>query len=391
MSTTLSFKENEATLTLGVEIELQVMNKNSLLLEPRAPEIMQHLNHPKLTKELFQSMLEVITGVTSTAKEAAEDITSTLNIVDQYAKSNEIVFSSTGSHPTANYNERHITNSPRYHQLIDRNQWLSRRTSVYGLHIHLAMKNGDSCIDFSNFFVRQLPLLLVLSASSPFWIGRDSGLSCTRPTVYEAIPTCGLPYLFNNWLEFNKRYDELKAVGSIESMKDLWWDLRPSPGYGTLEIRICDGPATIAEMQAIVAFAHVLGKWYEENKNEYDNEHVKIPERWILRENKWKAIRHGLNADFILENSKTILPIREKILWWIEKTQPIIDKLNYHEEIKTILDIIQKGNSSERQRSIYSNTNSFDAVIKHNIEEYNNRKPIWNIENEPHRTGKSIY
>ncbi len=386
MSSTLPFKENETTLTLGVEIELQVMNKSSLSLEPRVPEIMKNLNHPKLTKELFQSMLEVITGVSSNAKEAAADIISTLDVVDQYAKSNGIVFSATGSHPTANYNERFITNSPRYHQLIDRNQWLSKRTSVYGLHVHLAMKNGDSCIDFSNFFVRQLPLLLVLSASSPFWIGRDSGLSCTRPTVYEAIPTCGLPYLFRNWSEFNKRYDELKAVGSIESMKDLWWDLRPSPGYGTLEIRICDGPATVAEMQAIVAFCHILGKWYEENMKSFDDEYIKIPERWILRENKWKAIRHGLNADYILENSKTIVPIRDRILWWIDKTQSIIDQLNYHEEIKTIQEIIKYGNSSERQRAIFNNTNSFDEVIKHNIEEYNKRKPIWNVQHEPLRS-----
>src|SRR5690606_10097209 len=140
----------------------------------------------------------------------------------------------TGTHPTADYHERLITAGTRYGHLMDRNQWLIRRMAVYGLHVHMGMADGDTCIRFNNFFLHFVPHLIALSASSPFWRGVDTGLAAARPTAYEAHPTSGLPILVDNWAEFQTLYTHLVSTGSISSMKDIWWDLRPSPRFGTL-------------------------------------------------------------------------------------------------------------------------------------------------------------
>lgn len=373
----LNFTESNNFLTLGVEIELQVMEKSTNQLTPKAHDFIANIDNPKLTKELFQSMLEIITGICTNAHEAYIDLDNSLKQVDEYASDHALSLCSTGSHPTANYNDRIITESKRYHELIDRNQWLSRRTSVYGLHVHVGMRNGDECIDFSNFFVRQLPILLALSASSPYWIGKDSGLASTRPTVYEAIPTCGLPYFFKNWEAFNKRYQDLIRVQSIKSMKDLWWDLRPSPGHGTLEIRICDGPATLKEMKALVAMIHAMANWYSDNKAEFNSTYGTIPERWILRENKWRAIRHGLEAQFIDESTISNLPARTVAYNWLEKLSPYFKNFEYNDCEEIIVNLLQKGNSTSRQRKVYERSGDLEEVVRHNISEHLSRQPIW--------------
>jgi carboxylate-amine ligase len=373
----LVFKENTQAFTLGTELELQLIDRKSLQLTPAAPALLEALNHPQLTRELFQSMLEVVSGVCSNAREARADIEKSLHSIEAYTGKNNLFLSSTGNHPGADYNDRIVTDSPRYHYLIDRNKWLTRRTAVFGLHVHIGMRNGDECIAFANFMLRQLPMLIALSASSPFWRGHDTGLATSRPTVYEAIPTCGLPYLAKDWEEFALRYHQLIHVKSIESMKDLWWDLRPSPGYGTLEIRICDGPATLAEMEALIAFLHLLALWYNDNRATFDAQHPVIPERWILRENKWRSVRHGLEALFVEEHSISNIPLRDYIRRWLEELKPYAETLDYGASLEWLERILQNGNSSDRQRRIWQESGDLNAVIRHNIDEYYLREPIW--------------
>ncbi len=373
----LAFRENDSPFTVGAEIELQVMDLGSLELVPHAAKFIHELRGLKLSKELFQSMLEVITGVCKNAEEVIHDLEFSLTEIDSFALKENLALSSTGNHPTADYNDRLVTDSPRYHQLIDRNQWLSRRTAVFGLHVHVAMRNGDECILFNNFMIRQLPMLIALSASSPYWKGIDSGLVTTRTTVYESIPTCGLPYMVESWEGFNVRYQELLRTNSIESMKDLWWDIRPSPGYGTLEIRVCDGIATLTELKAVTTFIQLLCLWFDQNRESFLNEYGAIPAHWILRENKWRAIRHGLNASLIHEKTVELVHIGDQIFNWINVLMPYAKETNCEGDLETIKHIILFGNSSERQRREFSRNNSMRDVLSLNTREYLNRKPEW--------------
>ncbi|HCR85833.1 MAG TPA: carboxylate--amine ligase, partial [Alphaproteobacteria bacterium] len=287
-----------------------------------------------------------------------------------------IKLSTTACHPFFSYKETVTYPSERYDELIDRNQWLSRRTNVYGLHVHIGMKNGEECINFINFFLRFIPHLLALSASSPFWQGDDTGLASCRPTTYEALPTAGLPYRFNSWNEFENLYRTLKACGSIKIMNDLWWDIRPSPKYGTLEIRSCDGVATLSETLGIVSFIHLLAHWFNDNSDWLHS--VSQPAPWILRENKWRAMRHGLNAEIVTTSSGETKSIKTDILDWLNKLEPYSKKLHYNGYVDQLREVIEKGNSADRQRKVYEKTSSLKEVVKSNIAEFENLKPIFN-------------
>lgn len=373
----LPFTNNEKSLTLGVEMEVQLLDHKTLRLSPQAPAILKLIRHEKLTKEMFKSTLELVTGICNNVHEVHHDMVLTLNEVKAACQVKDLLLAGTGTHPVADYNNRVLSDSMRYHELLDRNQWVIKRMAVYGLHVHIGMMDGDSCIRFNNFFLHFIPHLIALSASSPYWKGRDTGLAASRPTTYEAHPTAGIPVVVESWAEFNELYENLINTHSIQSMKDIWWDIRPSPGYGTLEIRICDGPATMLELESIVAFIHLLAHWYEDNSAEFSRNNRSKPIEWVLRENKWRAIRYGTDAEIVRQEDLECISLSDSISYWLEKLGPYVKKLGYEKYIQCLNDILDKGNSAARQRKVMDSTGDLFAVVRHNIAEFENGKPIW--------------
>ncbi len=374
----LLFTSNEDILTLGVEMEIQLLNKDTLRLTPQAPAILKKIGHAKLTKEMFRSTLELITAICPDAQTVQGDLMETLSQVRKTGDALNMCFAGTGTHPIADYNNRILSPSERYYELLDRNQWLIRRMAVYGLHVHLGMRDGDSCIQYNNFFLHFMPHLIALSASSPYWRGKDTGLDASRPTAYEAHPTSGIPEVVENWKEFNQLYSQLIQTGSIHSMKDIWWDIRPSPGYGTLEIRICDGPATMLELESIVAWIHLLASWFEDHKEEFFRNNVLKPHSWILRENKWRALRYGTKAEMVSHETLKNINLSDHILSWMDILQPYVLRLGYEKYISAIKMIILKGNSASRQRAVMNRSKDIFDVVRHNIAEFELGQPIWN-------------
>lgn len=373
----LPFQQSEQELSLGVELELQVLDGEQLILTPRANELLQLLPEEKYKEEFFQSTLEIVTGVCPNVQAVEEDLTRLLDEVISKAKMHQLKLGSTGTHPLGDYRDRLVTPSPRYNELIDRNQWLIRRMAVYGMHIHIGMRSGDSCIRNNYFFLHLLPHLLSLSASSPFWQGMYTGLASCRPTTYEALPTAGMPYLVKDWAEFEKLYQFLIRSNAIKSMKDLWWDLRPSPYIGTLELRFCDEPATLAETLGIVAFVHCLAHWFRDNEEEWTHAHNPL-KRWILRENKWRAIRFGLDADIVVGRTGKTKPLRDSIVDWLDVVAPYAEKLGYKKYLDTVHKILKHGNSASRQHNVFTASDNLMDVVKLNVAEFEGRQPLWN-------------
>jgi len=250
--------------------------------------------------------------------------------------------------------------------------------AVYGMHIHIGMVSGDSCMRYNYFFMHLLPHILALSGSSPFWQGKYTGLSSCRPTTYEALSTAGMPYLVKDWNGFQNLYRFLLKAKSIMSMKDIWWDLRPSPEYGTLELRFCDEPATLYEAVGIISFVHLLAHWFREHEEEWATSHAPL-KQWIFRENKWRAIRYGLDADIIVSSHGKTKSLRKDILQWIKLLEPYAQSLHYMSYLSRINEIISKGNSACRQHRVFQNTNDVEAVVRHNVNEFERGIPDWNI------------
>jgi carboxylate-amine ligase len=370
------FRSN-GILTLGVEIELQLIDPNSFNLVPLAQEVLKNAasKTKKIKQEFYLSTVEINTDKCQNVIEVEKDLSKSFDQITEISDALNIDLATTGCHPMSRYSDCIITSSPRYQELIDRNQWLTKRMTVYGLHVHLGMKSGDDAIRFNNFFLNFIPHLLALSASSPFWQGEDTGLASCRPTTYESLPTAGHPYKVKNWQEFEKLCETLKKCKAIGSLKDLWWDIRPSPNYGTLEIRACDGLATLDETLAVVAFIHLLASWFNDHADWL--EQVPTQPLWFSRENKWRAIRHGLKADLVVNLDGSTRAISTDILQWLDKLNSYEKKLGYSNYCKTLRNMVEKGNSTERQRKIHASSKSLEEVVKFNIDEFKNRSPIW--------------
>lgn len=357
-------------------MEIQLIDPETLRPMPVSGDFIAAIDSPKITKEMFRSTLEIVSGISENVQQIAEDLTASLQKVQRYAKEKNVFLASTGTHPTADYNNRILSPSDRYKELLDNNQWVIKRMAVYGLHVHVGMLNAEECIQFNNFIIRYVPHLIALSASSPFWKGIDTGLFACRPTTYEAHPTAGMPILVNNWHEFSQLYDQLLATHSIQSMKDIWWDIRPSPGYGTLEIRICDAPATMKELEAITAFIHLLAYRFKKESIGVRLQSA-LPVLWILRENKWRSIRFGLSAKIIKEKNLQLVSLKDDIIHFLTEMKDVIEELGYHAYVACILEILEKGNSAQRQRGIMEKSDKISDVIKHNIKEFEKSSPVW--------------
>ncbi len=371
----IAFK-SEGVLTLGAEVEIQLIDKETLNLTPRANAILEAgKSITNLKQEFYLSTVEINTDKCSDVHQVKSDLQSSFDQIRPLASDLGISLATTGCHPFSRYSDCVITPSSRYNELIHRNQWLSKRMTVYGLHVHLGMKDGPECIRFNNFFLPFLSHFLALSASSPFWQGEDTGLASVRPTTYESMPTSGHPYEISGWNDFENLYYTLKKCNAINSHKDLWWDMRPSPGYGTLEIRVCDNPATLGGAVAIIAYIHLLAHWFNDNCNWLYQ--LQPCTRFLLRENKWRVMRYGLDAELVLNTDGKTAPIREEIEMWLDITKEYAKKLGYEEYIQTLREIMKRGTSSDRQRAVFNRTNSTKDVVLHNIKEFENQYPIW--------------
>jgi glutamate---cysteine ligase / carboxylate-amine ligase len=365
-------------LTLGVEVEVQLLNKNSLDLTPVSPIILSSIekNQEKIKAEIFQSMLELNTGICQNAHEVRTDLGMTMDIVKDVCQRKDIRIASSGTHPFANVLDRIIYPADRYQDLIDRNQWIARRLVIFGVHIHIGMRNGEHAIQMNNALLHYLPLFLALSASSPFWSGENTQLASSRITFFEALPTGGHPCQVNSWQEYTDLYGKMIRSKAIRSAKDIWWDIRPSPHYGTIEIRICDGFATLAETVAVTALVHALCIYIDKQLG--TGKKFAPPPDWIMRENKWRASRWGIDSELIVDNDGQTAHFHHLIFDLFKELEPILAEQNYLQEAEFIKQILEKGPSYKRQRTIASlNDNDLKVVTDFLAREFALGKPLW--------------
>lgn len=365
----LEFAKSEP-FTLGVEVELQIVDRDTHELSPKAPQLLHRWSGPATVQpEIFQSMIELSTGVCRDAVHAEADLRATAEKLLPIAKSLGLRFIATGTHPTARYTERKLFPADRYHGLIARNQWIARRLQIFGLHVHIGMANPEVAIAIQNELLHDLALLLAVSTSSPFWEGDHTGLASSRVTVFEALPTGGSPQLVHDWNEFCELVETLQKAEAITSLKDLWWDIRPSPRYGTIEIRICDGLATLRETADIVALAQAMAK--RAGARVAAGQGRSFPPMWRVRENKWRASRHGMDAELVIANDGTHAPARAYLARTLDEliADGHLDGQSAH---ANHLRAIAKGapTSSERQRAVFAATNSLEAVARSVADEF---------------------
>lgn len=363
--------------TLGAELELQIVDCESMALSSSSPQILELTNDPEgIVAELYQSMIEVKTGIYTNAFDAGMDLQLKVHKIQVACKKLGLDVISAGLHPWSSFSDVKVFPSARYKQILDSRRWIAKKMLVSGLHVHIGMESGDQAVRISNVLVEFLPMLLALSSSSPFDEGLDTGLNSARSTVFESIPTGGLPDSFDSWAEFESAHSGLLRNKAIESVKDLWWDIRPSPSFGTLEFRICDAPSTILETSALIALVHLLC-FHVESEFARGLDRV-VPPRWIVRENKWRALRDGVRGEFISScgtRTESLALLFSRI---VDETGPWIKIFNYEEQIETLYRILKYGSSADRQRRVFRESGeSLHAVVSALVSELESDQPGW--------------
>ncbi|MDR3623519.1 MAG: YbdK family carboxylate-amine ligase [Chlamydiales bacterium] len=363
-----------ATSTIGLEIELLILDAQTLELTPQSESLLDLCDSYGLQRvkaEIHQSMIEIDSEISANVKECREFLRNRMRQLHEIAEEKGLKLAIMGTHPTQRWTDRLISKNERYQYLHEKYQWLARRMNVCGMHVHVGVEDGKKALAISQVMIRFLPHLLALSANSPFWQGIDTGMHSSRVNIMESFPGAGLPILFNDWKEFNHYYHTLKMAGTIISFKDFYWFIRPNPEYGTIEFRICDAMSSLDETMSLVALIHCLVVWVSEGIEIMPDAFKWSKEQhWLATENQWIAARDGLSGLIITNLEGKQEKIADEVLNLVNKLSPIAVKLDCFEELQGLKHIIINGNGAEKQRKIYDKTQSFKDVISAAIREY---------------------
>lgn len=365
--------------SLGVEVEIQLVDRTSRELRSGASEILRRLEkergepHPKAKNELIESNIELITGVCGTVAEARADLEATLAEVAAVAESLGLALLCAGTHPFSHWAAQDITPNERYHRLVEEVQWPARRMAIFGIHTHVGIRSAEKAIAIANALTAYIPHFLALSASSPWFEGRDTGLASSRSKVFEGLPTAGIPQLLDGWAEFEELMTTLIEARAISSIREIWWDIRPHPNFGTVELRICDGLPTLTEIATVAALAQCLVEWMDTLIDR--GYKLPFPKRWILGQNKWRAARHGVDAELIVDDRGTLQPVRKAIEELVEELTPVARRLGCEPELLHALRILDHGPSYLRQRRWADAGGTLEDVVDRLIEELRSDQP----------------
>ena len=356
--------------TVGVEEEFQIVDPDTWglrshvqeLLSASAPAFGDHVK-----RELHQSIVEVGTKICANIDELAAEVIRTRRDLADAAERVGLRIAAAGTHPFSNWMDQSLSPGERYQNIVEELQQLARSLLIFGLHVHVAVPDRSTMIDLMNEARYFLPHLLALSTSSPFWIGRDTGLKSFRTTVFRRFPRTGIPDHLSSWAEYEHYVDLLVELHCIDDGKKIWWDLRPHPTFGTLEFRICDVPTAPRASIAIAALAQaIVVKLYRLRAR---NLGFRRYHRALIEENKWRAARWGIDGKLIDFGKRIEVPMRDLALELLEFVDDVVDDLGSRREVEYVRTILAEGTSADRQLQVFHETGDLKAVVQSLVHE----------------------
>ena len=365
--------------TIGIEEEYLLVDKDSLDLAQVPPALMAECKadlQGQVSPEFLQCQIEIGTKVCGNIGEAREDLIRLRSAISKHAANHGLIPIAASCHPFANWKDQHHTDKTRYNNLSNDLAGVVQRLLISGMHVHVGIAQKDMRIDLLNQLTYFLPHLLALSTSSPFWQGDDTGLASYRLTVFDNLPRTGLPPQLQSWGEYERSVNALVNLGVIEDSSKIWWDLRPSSKFPTIESRICDVSPRLEHALTIAALTQSLTRMLWRLRQ--NNQRWRLYDNFLLNENRWRAQRYGVSDGLIDFGRNKIVPMADLIDEMIEMLAQDAEALECLTEIETAHEIIAKGNSSMRQRAVYqkaltdgkTSDVALQDVVKHLIEEY---------------------
>ncbi len=360
--------------TLGIEEEFQIVDPQTRELKSHVSEILDEgkmLLGEKIKPEMIQSMIEVGTGVCANIAEARTDITQLRCIISSLARKKGMEIVAASTHPFSKWSEQAIFEHDRYKLLVQELQMVARSLLIFGVHVHVAVDDLDRRINIMNAARYFLPHVLAMTTSSPFWLGFNTGLKSYRSEVFKKFPRTDIPDHFESHQQFQSYVDLLVKMNCMQDATKIWWDIRPHPLFPTLEFRICDIPTRVDDTIAVAAlFQAIVAKLYilmEKNLG------FRLYHRRLIQENKWRAVRYGLDGKLLDLGKQKEVPAKDLIRELLEFVDDVLDDLDSRKEIEHIHTILDRGTSADEQLRVYEENNQdfvpvVDMLIKNTLE-----------------------
>ena len=360
--------------TLGIEEEFQIVDPHTRELKSHVSEILEEgklLLGEKIKPEMIQSMIEVGTGVCANIQEAREDITKLRCIISSLARKKGMEIVAASTHPFSKWSEQTIYEHDRYKLLVQELQMVARSLLIFGVHVHVQVEDLDRRINIMNAARYFLPHVLAMTTSSPFWLGFNTGLKSYRSEIFKKFPRTDIPDHFESNQQFQSYVDLLVKMNCMQDATKIWWDIRPHPLFPTLEFRICDIPTRVDDTIAVAAlFQAIVAKLYTLMDK---NLGFRLYHRRLIQENKWRAVRYGLDGKLLDLGKQKEVPVKDLIRELLEFVDDVVDELDSRKEIEHIHTILDRGTSADEQLRVYEENNQdfvpvVDMLIKNTLE-----------------------
>jgi carboxylate-amine ligase len=352
--------------TIGIEEELMIVDRDTLDLASSIEGVLDDLEgvemQGEVKPELMESVCEIATEPCRDTRAAGEQLRALRRIVQQTADRRGLAIGSAGTHPFALWEDQRIVSRPRYRELIAGLQFVARQEIIFGIHVHVGLDDPDKAIHVTNGMRVHVPLLLALSANSPFWRGSHTGLQSTRTPIFRAFPRVGIPPRYEDFDDWTRRIDFMKTTKVVPDYTYLWYDVRPHPNFGTIEIRVMDSQTRVEHTLAIAALIQAMVKELAEH---YDA--GKSLSRYpyeMLDENKWLAARHGLEGELVDLPATDRVTARELTRRLMDRLRPHAEELGSAVEFDGLEDILENGTGSTRQALIYEANHDLREVVR---------------------------
>lgn len=354
--------------TVGIEYELalidsegQLVNRAQAVIDAASPMLAKgEAEVPRLEREFLANTVEVVTGVCDTIPQAMKQIRGGVRAVAEAAEGEGLAVWSAGSHPFAQWEDQEVSDKGTYSEIIERTQFWGRQMLIWGLHVHVGVSEQRRVWPIINALMVKFPHLLALSASSPAWNGVDTGYASNRTMLYQQLPTADIPYTFRSWAEYEDYMEQQGRSGVTSHTGSMHFDIRPAVEYGTVEVRVCDAPASLDDVESIAALIHALVVFYDKRLGEYIDAHgpdvsdeelfgvlPSLP-HWHNAENKWRAARYGLDALVIADRDVREVDVREDLAALVEMLRPVANELRCAQALERVL-AIEPGYVAQRR------------------------------------------
>jgi glutamate---cysteine ligase / carboxylate-amine ligase len=355
----IDFTHNDRP-TVGIELELGLLDGESMALASAYGLVAArltaegHLNgdSENFKPELMQCVLEINTDVCETIGDAERDLRGKIAIVENACDALGLKLWWGATHPFSSWEDQRITPDERYLNLVNLLQEMARRLLTFGLHVHVGVDSGDKAVMICDRIMRHLPTLLALSVSSPYWEGRRTGLQSHRSKVMEGLPTAGLPTLMRNWSEYVWLVNHMIDTGFINTIREIWWDVRPHHNFGTVEVRVCDMPGNLSDTLAISALVQCLVKALSDEIDNGTYQHDSHP--MMVQQNKWRAARFGNQARLVDTDTYEVATVAATVERLAEVLQPTAAELKCESYLNECVTMARRPSAAQRQLDLMS-------------------------------------